>query len=69
MGSGSLFFVHPACFLDRNFPIPGIKPKSVISVMMIIAFIFGQMFCCIEGAMGFHCNRKATEQMSKRWFH
>ena len=34
-----------------------IKPKSVINVMMIIAFVFEQMFCHFEGAMGFHCNR------------
>ena len=32
------------------------NPKSVISVMMIIASIFEQMFCHFEGAMGFHCN-------------
>ena len=33
--------------------------------MMIIAFIFEQMFCRFEGAMGFHCNREATKQMTK----
>ena len=27
-------------------------PESVISVMLIIAFIFEQMFCRFEGAMG-----------------
>ena len=31
--------------------------------------IIQQMFCCFDGAMGFHCNREATEQMSKIWFH
>ena len=42
------------------------KPKSVISVMMMTAFIFEQMSCCFECAMGFHCNRKAAGQMTKR---
>ena len=46
-----------------------LKPKSVISVMMVIAFTFEQMFCRFEGAMGFHCNREATKQMTKRRFH
>ena len=41
------------------------KPKSVISVMMIIDYVFEQMFCHFEGAMGCHCNRKATRQMTK----
>ena len=45
------------------------QPKSVISVMMIIAFVFEQMFCHFEGAMGFHCNREVTKQMTKRRFH
>lgn len=45
------------------------KSKSVISVMMIIVLNLGTDVCCFEGAMGFHCNRKATEQMSKRWLH
>ena len=44
-------------------------PKSVISVMMIIAFVFEQMFCHFEGAMGFHCNREVTKQITKRRFH
>ena len=46
-----------------------LKPKSAISVMMVIAFIFEQMFCRFEGAMEFHCNREATKQMTKRRFH
>ena len=33
-----------------------LKPKSVISFIMIITFIFEQMFCHFEGTMGFHCN-------------
>ena len=45
------------------------KPKSVISVMMIISFILEQMFCRFEGAMGFHCNREATKHMTKRWLY
>ena len=44
-------------------------PQSVISVIMIIAFVFEQMFCHFEGAMGFHCNREVTKQMTKRRFH
>ena len=43
-----------------------IKPKSFISIMMIIAFIFEQVFCHFEGAMGFHCNREVTKQMAKK---
>ena len=43
-----------------------VEPKSVISVMMIMDFIFEQMFWHFEGAMGFHCNREATKQMTKR---
>ena len=31
-------------------PISLDKPKSVISVMMIKAFVFEQMFCHFEGA-------------------
>ena len=46
-----------------------IKPESVISVMMIITYIFEQMFCRFEGAMGLHCNREATRQMTKRWLY
>ena len=57
----------------HDYPIDEIwntnNPKSVISVMMIIAFIFEQVFCRFEGAMGFHCNREATKQMTKRRFH
>ena len=34
--------------------------------MMIITFIFEQVFCHFEGAMGFHCNREVTKQMTKR---
>ena len=45
-------FVH-------SFPF---QPKSVISVMMIITFIFEQVFCHFEGAMGFHCNREVTKK-------
>ena len=41
-------------------------PKSVISVMMISSFIFEQMSCNFECAMGFHCNRKVAGQMTKR---
>lgn len=33
-----------------------IKPKSIISVMMIIDFIFEQTFYRFEGAMMFHYN-------------
>ncbi len=32
------------------------NPESVNSVMMIMTFIFEQMSCYFEGAMGFHCN-------------
>ena len=32
-------------------------------------FIFAQVFCRFEGAMGFHCNREARKQMTKRRFH
>ena len=42
-----------------------VEPESVISVMMIITYIFEQMFCRFEGAMGLHCNREATRQMTK----
>ena len=35
----------------------GIKPKSAISVIMITADIFEQMYLRFEGAMGFHCYR------------
>ncbi len=45
------------------------QPESVISVMMIITYIFEQMFCRFEGAMGLHCNREATRQMTKRWLY
>ena len=41
-------------------------PESVISVMMIIDYVFEQMLCRFDGAMGFHCNREATKQMTKR---
>ena len=27
---------------------------------------YEQMYCRFEGAMGFHCNREATLQMTKR---
>ena len=47
----------------HSFPF---QPKSVISVMMIIAFIFEQMFCYFEGAMGFHCNQEVTKKMPKK---
>ena len=43
-----------------------LKPKSVISVMMIIALFLKQMFCYFEGAMGFHCNREATKTDDKK---
>ena len=33
--------------------------------MMIITFIFEQVFCHFEGAMVFHCNREARKQMTK----
>ena len=29
------------------------------------SLIFLQMFCYFEGAMGFHCNREVTKQMTK----
>ena len=41
-------------------------PESVNSVMMIMAFIFEQMSCYFEGAMGVHCNREVARQMSQR---
>ena len=31
--------------------------------------VIQQVFCRFEGAMGFHCNREATKQMTKRRFH
>ena len=34
-----------------------VKPKSAISVIMITAYIFEQMYLRFEGAMGFHCYR------------
>ena len=43
-----------------------VKPESVNSVMMIMAFIFEQMSCYFEGAMGGHCNREVARQMSQR---
>ena len=45
-----------------------LKPKSVISVMMITTLVFVQMSLRFEGAMGFHCNRKTERQMTKRKF-
>ena len=42
------------------------KPESVNSVMMIMAFIFEQMSCYFEGAMGVYCNREVARQMSQR---
>ena len=45
-----------------------VKPKSVISVMMITTLVFVQMSLRFEGAMGFHCNRKTERQMTKRKF-
>ena len=42
------------------------NPESVNSVMMIMAFIFEQMSCYFEGAMGVHCNREVARQMSQR---
>ena len=33
-----------------------LEPESVISVMMIIDYVFEQMLCRFDGAMGFHCN-------------
>ena len=45
-----------------------LKPKSVISVMMITTLVFVQMSLRFEGAMGFHCNRKTERQMTKRTF-
>ena len=45
-----------------------VKPKSVISVMMITTLVFVQMALRFEGAMGFHCNRKTERQMTKRKF-
>ena len=45
-----------------------LKPKSVISVMMITTLVFEQMSLRFEGAMGFHCNRKTERQMTKRKF-
>ena len=42
-----------------------LKPKSVISVMMITTLVFVQMSLRFEGAMGFHCNRKTERQMTK----
>ena len=43
-----------------------VKPKSVISVMVIMVFIFEQVFWHFKGAMGFHCNRETTKRMTKR---
>ena len=43
-----------------------LKPKSIISVMMIIALFLKQMFCYFEGAMGCHCNREVTKQDDKK---
>ena len=48
--------------MSANLQTQPVKPKSNISVMMIIAFVFEQMFCHFEGAMRFHRNRKAPEQ-------
>ena len=45
-----------------------LKPKSVISVMMITTLVFVQMSLRFEGAMGFHCNRKTERQMTRRKF-
>ena len=44
-------------------------PESVNSVMMIMTFIFEQMSCYFEGAMGFHCNRKVARQMTRLRFN
>ena len=51
-----------------NVPLYAIKPKLVISVMMITTLVFEQMSLRFEGAMGFHCNRKTERQMTKRTF-
>jgi hypothetical protein len=45
------------------------NPESVNSVMMIMTFIFEQMSCYFEGAMGFHCNRKVARQMTRLRFN
>jgi uncharacterized integral membrane protein len=45
------------------------NPKSVIGVMMIIAYIFGQMIYCLNGAMKFRHSREALKQVTKRWLH
>ena len=37
--------------------------------MMIMAFIFEQMSCYFEGAMGFHCNREVARQMTRLRFN
>ena len=58
------FFCSPRMALPT--PLVLFQPKSVISVMMMTAFIFEQMSCCFECAMEFHCNRKAAGQMTKR---
>ncbi|MBQ7988547.1 MAG: hypothetical protein IJ253_08575, partial [Bacteroidaceae bacterium] len=39
---------------------------SVNSVMMIMAFIFEQMSCYFEGAMGVHCNREVARLKVKK---
>ena len=49
-----------------NVPLYAIKPKLVISAMMITTLVFEQMSLRFEGAMGFHCNRKTERQMTKR---
>ena len=36
--------------------------------MMITTLVFEQMSLRLEGAMGFHCNRKTERQMTKREF-
>ena len=46
-----------------------VKPESVNSVMMIMTFIFEQMSCYFEGAMGVHCNREVARQMTRLRFN
>ncbi|MBP5316011.1 MAG: hypothetical protein J6Y87_09145, partial [Muribaculaceae bacterium] len=60
---GEADWLRPLCCIYKQ-----VNPKSVIGVMMITTLIFEQMFFRFEGAMGFHCNRKAKRQMPKRKF-
>lgn len=41
------------------------KPKPVISVMMVTAYVFEQMYLHFKDATGFLCNRETGIQMTK----